>query len=45
MLRDLTDKETRQLLANLSLDDRTDLLKELPGLASQKLPTCQPKGH
>ncbi len=37
LLKELTDEETRQLLAGLSPDDRTALLEELPGRASQKL--------
>jgi len=37
LLRDLTDEETRLLLADLSPDDRTILLEELPGRVSQRL--------
>ncbi|MEX2583441.1 MAG: magnesium transporter [Gemmatimonadota bacterium] len=37
LLRDLTDGETRDLLADLSPDDRTGLLEELPGQATQRL--------
>ena len=37
MLMDLTDEETRQLMANLSPDDRTELLEELPGQVTQRL--------
>jgi magnesium transporter len=37
LLRDLTDGETRHLLADLSPDDRTGLLEELPGQATQRL--------
>jgi len=37
LLVDLTDEETRQLLAELSPDDRTHLLEELPGQATQRL--------
>lgn len=37
LLEDLTDSETRSLLANLAPDDRTQLLEELPGLVTQKL--------
>ncbi|MQA90495.1 MAG: magnesium transporter [Gemmatimonas sp.] len=37
LLRDLTDGETRHLLADLPPDDRTGLLEELPGQATQRL--------
>jgi magnesium transporter len=37
LLRDLTDEETRDVLATLSPDDRTHLLEELPGQATQRL--------
>ncbi|SHG38792.1 magnesium transporter [Thermosyntropha lipolytica DSM 11003] len=37
LLKDLTDEETRLLLANLKPDDRTDLLEELPGQVTQRL--------
>jgi magnesium transporter len=37
LLRDLTDSETRALLANLAPDDRTVLLDELPGQVTQRL--------
>jgi magnesium transporter len=37
LLKDLTDEETRQLLANLSPDDRTDLLAELPSQVTRRL--------
>ncbi len=37
LLRDMTDEETRHLLANLSPDDRTQFLEELPGQATQRL--------
>lgn len=37
LLMDLTDQETRQLLADLKPDDRTDLLEELPGQVTQRL--------
>jgi magnesium transporter len=37
LLRDLADEETRALLAGLSPDDRTHLLEELPGKATQRL--------
>ncbi len=37
LLRDLTDEETRHLLAGLRPDDRTHLLEELPGQATQRL--------
>ncbi|MQA90289.1 MAG: magnesium transporter [Gemmatimonas sp.] len=37
LLRDLTDEETRHLLANLHPDDRTHLLEELPGQVTQRL--------
>jgi magnesium transporter len=36
-LRELTDGETRQLLANLNPDDRTGVLEELPGRVTQRL--------
>jgi magnesium transporter len=36
LLKDLTDEETRQLLAQLSPDDRTHLLSELPGQVVQR---------
>jgi magnesium transporter len=37
LVRDLTDEETRRLLADLHPDDRTELLSELPGQATQRL--------
>ncbi|MFM7774296.1 MAG: magnesium transporter MgtE N-terminal domain-containing protein, partial [Candidatus Kapaibacterium sp.] len=37
LLVDLTDQETRDLLAELPPDDRTDLLDELPGTVSHRL--------
>ena len=37
LLVDLTDQETRDLLAELPPDDRTDLLEELPGTVSHRL--------
>jgi magnesium transporter len=37
LLRDLTDEETRTILAGLAPDDRTHLLEELPGRATQRL--------
>jgi magnesium transporter len=37
ILRQLTDAETRALLASVAPDDRTGLLEELPGAAVQKL--------
>ncbi len=37
LLRDMTDEEMRQLLTNLSPDDRTQFLEELPGQATQRL--------
>lgn len=37
LLNDLTDKETKNLLADLSPDDRTDLLAELPAKATKTL--------
>jgi magnesium transporter len=37
LLRDLTDEETRLLLADLPPDDRTHLLEELPGQATQRM--------
>ncbi|HYE23740.1 MAG TPA: magnesium transporter [Clostridia bacterium] len=37
LLVDLTDDETRQLLANLPPDDRTELLAELPGNVTRRL--------
>jgi magnesium transporter len=37
LLHELTDAETRHLLANLSPDDRTDILGELPGQVTQRL--------
>lgn len=37
LLRDLTDDESRDLLAGLHPDDRTHLLAELPGKATQQL--------
>lgn len=37
LLLELTDQETRRILANLSPDDRTDLLEELPGQVTQRL--------
>ncbi len=37
LLVELTDEETRQLLANLAPDDRTTLLDELPGQVTNQL--------
>lgn len=37
LLLDMTDDETRQLLASLAPDDRTALLDELPGQVTQQL--------
>ncbi len=37
LLIDLTDQETRQLLADLSPDDRTELFEELPAKATKTL--------
>lgn len=37
LLADLTDQETRDVLANMSPDDRTALLEELPAPVTQKL--------
>lgn len=37
LLTDLTDEETRRLLAGLNPDDRTDFFEELPGQATQRL--------
>ena len=37
LLKELTDEETRQLLANLTPDDRTELLSELPSQATRRL--------
>jgi magnesium transporter len=37
LLRELTDQETRVLLADLNPDDRTELLGELPGQVTQRL--------
>jgi magnesium transporter len=37
LLRDMTDEETRALLAELPPDDRTHLLEELPGRATQRM--------
>ncbi len=37
LLRNLTDEETRALMANLRPDDRTALLEELPGQVTQRL--------
>lgn len=37
LLRDLTDEEARQILANLSPDDRTEFFEEIPGQAIQRL--------
>ncbi len=36
-LQELTDEETRTLMANLKPDDRTALLEELPGQITQRL--------
>lgn len=36
-LNELTDEETRALMANMKPDDRTALLEELPGRITQKL--------
>ena len=37
LARDLTDAEMRRLLADLTPDDRTHLLEELPGAVTQRL--------
>lgn len=37
LLKELTDEETRHLLAGLSPDDRAEFFEELPGLATQRL--------
>ncbi len=37
LLHDLTDQETRNLLADLSPDDRTELLEELPAKVTRRL--------
>jgi magnesium transporter len=37
LLQQFTDQETRQLLDNMSPDDRTDFLGELPGEVTQRL--------
>ncbi|MDD4153730.1 MAG: CBS domain-containing protein, partial [bacterium] len=37
LLSDLTNEETRQLLANMRPDDRTHFLEEMPGQATQRL--------
>ena len=37
LLRELTDSETRHLLAEMEPDDRTELLEELPGRVTQRL--------
>jgi magnesium transporter len=37
LLSDLTDEETRRLLAGLNPDDRTDFFEQLPGQATQRL--------
>jgi len=37
LLMELTDEETRHLMANLAPDDRTDLLEELPGQVTQRM--------
>jgi len=37
LVLELTDRETRQLLADLQPDDRTSLLGELPGRVTQRL--------
>jgi len=37
LLHDLTDHETRNLLADLSPDDRTELLEELPAKVTRRL--------
>ncbi|KAB2953349.1 magnesium transporter [Heliorestis acidaminivorans] len=37
LLKDLTDEETRHLLASLTPDDRTTLFEELPGQVTQHL--------
>lgn len=37
LLRDLSDEETRHLLANMLPDDRTHLLAELPGQVTQRM--------
>lgn len=39
LLSELTDEETRHLLANLAPDDRTSLLEELPAQVTQRLLT------
>jgi len=37
LLQDLTNEETRQLLADMKPDDRTELLEEMPGQVTQRL--------
>jgi magnesium transporter len=37
LLSDLTDEETRHLMARLRPDDRTELFEELPGQVTQKM--------
>lgn len=37
LIQELTDEESRELLAGMSPDDRTPLLGELPGRATQRL--------
>ncbi len=37
LMEDLTDEEVRRLLTSMKPDDRTSLLEELPGLATQRL--------
>jgi magnesium transporter len=37
LLQELTNEETRQLLADMRPDDRTDLLEEMPGQVTQRL--------
>ncbi len=37
LMRDLGDEDTREVLANLAPDDRTQLLEELPGQVTQRL--------
>jgi magnesium transporter len=44
LLRDLTDEESRHLLAGLPPDDRTQLISELPGQATQRLLNLLPPG-
>jgi magnesium transporter len=45
LLADMTDEEVRRLLAGMKPDDRTGLLEELPGLATQRLLNLLPPGE